>query len=168
MIKNLARVRNCRMIYVVVRKQKNFTPVCYHCGLTGHIRPSCPSLSKSSTVDNSALFSSFQKQLNDQMTLIKNFTDKLSTSKVSTSSYQETNDLICLMAYANLVDDEPTIVVCLVTLTALADKESDSWYMDSGCSKHMTGNKDWFISFDDTFTSGKATFGDGRRAKVIG
>ena len=31
--------------------------------------------------------------------------------------------------------------VCYTALTALKARDSCLWYLDSGCSKHMTGNK---------------------------
>ncbi|XP_061993997.1 uncharacterized protein LOC133711945 [Rosa rugosa] len=56
---------------------------------------------------------------------------------------------------------------CLVALTALADKRRDFWYVDSGCSRHMTGDKTWFTSFEDENTTGSVTFGDGRKANIL-
>ncbi|KAM5579724.1 hypothetical protein ABKV19_009482, partial [Rosa sericea] len=56
---------------------------------------------------------------------------------------------------------------CLVALTALADKRRDFWYVDSGCSRHMTGDKTWFSSFEDECTTGSVTFGDGRKASIL-
>lgn len=41
------------------------------------------------------------------------------------------------------------------------------WYLDSGCSRHMTGNKALFTSFED-YNGGSVRFGDGGKAKVIG
>ena len=37
---------------------------------------------------------------------------------------------------------------CLIVLRT-RDKR-DLWYVDSGCSKHMTGNKDKFLNFKKT------------------
>ncbi|XP_024177999.1 uncharacterized protein LOC112183918 [Rosa chinensis] len=56
---------------------------------------------------------------------------------------------------------------CLVALTALADKRKDFWYVDSGCSRHMTGDKAWFTLFQDESTTSSVTFGDGRKAKIL-
>ncbi|KAL6329091.1 hypothetical protein AAG906_007438 [Vitis piasezkii] len=44
---------------------------------------------------------------------------------------------------------------------------SHSWYLDSGCSHHMTGNKSLFTSFTE-FDGGNVTFGDGNMARVKG
>ncbi|XP_062028596.1 uncharacterized protein LOC133744517 [Rosa rugosa] len=38
---------------------------------------------------------------------------------------------------------------------------------DSGCSRHMTGDKTWFTSFEDENTTRSVTFGDGRKANIL-
>ena len=49
---------------------------------------------------------------------------------------------------------------------ALKTHNSNMWYLDSGCSRHMCGNKAFF----DTVTKcdgGLVTFGDGSTSKVV-
>jgi hypothetical protein len=45
------------------------------------------------------------------------------------------------------------------------DKE-DLWYVDSGCSKHMTRNKDNFLNLKKQ--KGKVTFGDNASGNILG
>ncbi|XP_024164226.1 uncharacterized protein LOC112171246 [Rosa chinensis] len=66
------------------------------------------------------------------------------------------------------VEENYFIATCLVALTALSSRRADTWYLDSGCSRHMTGDKNWFSSFYDEVISGSVTFGDGKKAKVVG
>jgi hypothetical protein len=33
----------------------------------------------------------------------------------------------------------------LMATTKLSEDKANVWYLDTGCSNHMTGNKDWFI-----------------------
>ncbi|KAK0583158.1 hypothetical protein LWI29_034070 [Acer saccharum] len=57
--------------------------------------------------------------------------------------------------------------VCHVAQIALKANSSNFWYLDSGCSRHMTGNK----SFFETLVmeeGGYVTFGDGSKKKVVG
>jgi hypothetical protein len=40
--------------------------------------------------------------------------------------------------------------------------------MDSGCSKHMTGDKKWFSSLTPLSHKEYVTFGDDKKGKVLG
>ena len=57
--------------------------------------------------------------------------------------------------------------LCYIALTALKACDSCLWYLDSGCSRHMTGNKALF----KTLFEGKiwtVTFGDGSKSVIRG
>ena len=57
--------------------------------------------------------------------------------------------------------------LCYITLTALKARDSCLWYLDNGCSKHMTGNKALF----KTFFEGKigiVMFGNGSKSVIRG
>ena len=45
-------------------------------------------------------------------------------------------------------------------------KEEDEWYIDSGCSSHMTGDQDKFISLKRK--DGNIAFGDDSSGKILG
>ncbi|XP_074292576.1 uncharacterized protein LOC141619454 [Silene latifolia] len=45
-------------------------------------------------------------------------------------------------------------------------KENNQWYLDSGCSRHMTGNKIFFLSLKP-FDGDKVTFGDNKKGKIV-
>jgi hypothetical protein len=44
----------------------------------------------------------------------------------------------------------------------------DTWLMDSGCSRHMIGNKKWFSSFTPLSHKEYMTFADDKKGKVLG
>ena len=44
---------------------------------------------------------------------------------------------------------------------------NNSWYLDSGCSKHMTRDKSKFLSLE-TYSGGTVTFGDNKKGEVVG
>ncbi|GJS55444.1 copia protein [Tanacetum coccineum] len=67
---------------------------------------------------------------------------------------EKTKDETCLVAQA---PDE----ICLVNL------EPDEWIKDSGCSKHMTGNRKLFSSYK-AYNGGNVIFGSNLRGKIIG
>jgi transposase InsO family protein len=52
-------------------------------------------------------------------------------------------------------------------LVLSAQKQKDPWYIDSGCSKHMTGDKDKFLSISKSKT-GNVTFGNDEPGKIKG
>ena len=57
--------------------------------------------------------------------------------------------------------------LCYTAFTALKARDSCLWYLDSGCSRHMTGNKGLF----KTLFEGKigiVTFGDGSKSVIRG
>ena len=45
--------------------------------------------------------------------------------------------------------------------------QNDTWYIDSGCSNHMTGNKNSFVNLDENIKS-QITLGDGSNQEVAG
>ena len=57
--------------------------------------------------------------------------------------------------------------LCYTTLTALKARDSCLWYLDSGCSRHMTGNKGLFKTLFEG-KIGTITFGDGSKSVIRG
>ena len=57
--------------------------------------------------------------------------------------------------------------VCYTTLITLKARDSCLWYLDSGCSKHMIGNKGLFKTLFEG-KIGKVTFGDGSKSMIRG
>jgi len=46
-------------------------------------------------------------------------------------------------------------------------KREDVWFLDSGCSNHISGNKDWFMDMDEQFRH-SVKLGNGARMMVMG
>jgi hypothetical protein len=44
----------------------------------------------------------------------------------------------------------------------------NTWLMDSGCSRHMTGDKKWFSSLIPLSHKEYVIFGDDKKGKVLG
>jgi len=57
--------------------------------------------------------------------------------------------------------------LCLVSHTALKILDTCLWYLDSGCSKHMTGDKT-LLKEVHMGKGGRITYGDGSQSKVVG
>ena len=60
--------------------------------------------------------------------------------------------------------DHPDCQECNLALQAV-EKEEIPWYVDGGCSKHMTGDKDRFVKLKKD--KGSVMFGDCKSTKVI-
>ncbi|XP_058106920.1 uncharacterized protein LOC131250654 [Magnolia sinica] len=52
-------------------------------------------------------------------------------------------------------------------LSCLAKMNDEVWYLDSGCSNHMTGNKNYFVEIDESVKP-QVTMGDNNQVKVHG
>nr|GEX39592.1 copia protein [Tanacetum cinerariifolium] len=61
-------------------------------------------------------------------------------------------------------DEKVKDETCLV---AHASSEPDEWIKDSGCSKHMTGNRKLFSTYK-SYNGGNAIFGSNLRGNIIG
>jgi hypothetical protein len=56
--------------------------------------------------------------------------------------------------------------ICLAVHTALNMLDTCLWYLNSGCSKHMSGDKTLFKKLKEG-RGGKITYGDSSQSKVI-
>ena len=57
--------------------------------------------------------------------------------------------------------------LCYTTIIALKARDSCLWYLDSGCSRHMIGNKGLFKTLFEG-KIGTVTFGDGSKSIIRG
>jgi len=54
-----------------------------------------------------------------------------------------------------------------MTATSNETPNNQTWYLDTGCTNHMYGQKELFVDLDDSFRT-KVKFGDGRFVPVTG
>ena len=50
---------------------------------------------------------------------------------------------------ANVAKEEKNPSNVLLTCNVAQDREDDVWFLDSGCSNHMTGNRAMFANLDE-------------------
>ena len=67
---------------------------------------------------------------------------------------------------ANYVKEEDDDLL-FMTMSAAKEEKSQVWYMDSGCSNHMSGDRSKFIAVDETVKS-HVRLGDDKQLKVEG
>ncbi|XP_012855802.1 PREDICTED: uncharacterized protein LOC105975173 [Erythranthe guttata] len=115
-----------------------FIPICHFCHKVGHVRPKCFKRWKL-----------INKQLANQ-----------TSNSAAWVSYPQSNN-----SYKQWMTNDSTN--CWSAILSLNACATNSWYFDSGCSKHMTGERN-FLSNLHNMSSGQVTFGDGNKAYVKG
>jgi hypothetical protein len=68
---------------------------------------------------------------------------------------------------ANTVVEETRNEKLFISSFMAHNEESEAWYIDSGCSTHMTSQEELFTRINDNY-SGKVVFGDDRVSEVKG
>jgi hypothetical protein len=143
-------------------------PTCHHCGVTGHIRPNCFQIRSQKPWNKTHAprkdepgFEEQVKKLSDQVKLISEKFTCLTPNEqrsVLVNNHKKASKQVWVKKEDNL---------CLVAHTALKILDTCLWYLDSGCSKHMTGDKT-LLKVVQMGKGGRITYGDGSQSKVIG
>ncbi|GAU37106.1 hypothetical protein TSUD_278930 [Trifolium subterraneum] len=66
--------------------------------------------------------------------------------------------------YAEFFEEEETL---LMARTNTEELRNETWFLDSGCSNHMVGNKDWLYEFDGSYRD-SVKLGDDSKMNVMG
>nr|KYP31141.1 hypothetical protein KK1_048850 [Cajanus cajan] len=120
---------------------------CFECGKPRHIKAECPNLLKKQQEEKKV-----RKNGKGKRAYIA-WEDNDSSTTSDESEFEENN--LCLMAGA----DQDTIE-CLRAKSLL-------WYLDSGCSRHMTGEPSKFSSMK-LKNEGFVTYGDNNKGRILG
>ena len=67
----------------------------------------------------------------------------------------------------NVVQKWVEKVKCFTSTMCFKTDSSHMWYFDSGCSRHMTGNKEFLVNIRP-MQGGDVTFGNGLNGKILG
>ncbi|KAH9744417.1 Integrase catalytic domain-containing protein [Citrus sinensis] len=120
------------------QREKKEVITCYECKKPDHIRSECPLINKLKKKAMVATWDDSEEDSSDEKGL------------------QEVSNL-ALMA---IRDDND--------LNEGLKKKRNKWYLDSGCSRHMTENYAWFSSFTKIENGGDVSFGDNSKGKILG
>src|SRR5579862_2626667 len=135
-----------------------FIPICHFCGCDGHIRPNCFQYIKMCRTR-----SMIEKRKNRaKMHVPMNNNIDLYDPRTNGAHVPKTTKKAKIVARWIRKNEN----VFHVAQIALKANSSNFWYLDSGCSRHMTGNK----SFFETLVmkkGGNVTFGDGSKKRVV-
>ncbi|XP_070002317.1 uncharacterized protein [Nicotiana sylvestris] len=138
------------------KKQTNVG--CYKCGKTDHMIKNCPQWE----IEWKKERAERRNRKKEQVQPKKNKgSTKAMVAVWGEISYEDSEDEAeeeqALMAIGESNDEQEVQVKRRIQI----------WYMDSGCSKHMTGNKDQFLSLED-LKGGNISFGNGKKCVIIG
>uniref|UniRef100_A0A2N9I3Q3 CCHC-type domain-containing protein n=1 Tax=Fagus sylvatica TaxID=28930 RepID=A0A2N9I3Q3_FAGSY len=153
---------------------KTETPTCYKCKKQGHYKNECPQVNK-------------EKMKYKKKALKVTWDDSDESDSDNNSSDNEVANL-CLLGYineSNISEDEhasfcplafnddesATEDLCLMAhgdeVCLISKSTKNKWFLDSGCSRHMTGDKNKFTSLT-LKDGGNVKFGDNSKGKIIG
>lgn len=68
---------------------------------------------------------------------------------------------------ANYAEEEEEEMVLMAHINMIKGDDEHVWFLDSGCSNHMCGTKEWFLELDNDFRQ-NVKLGDDRRLMVEG
>ncbi|KAH9670243.1 hypothetical protein KPL70_016903 [Citrus sinensis] len=142
-------------------REKKEAITCYKCKKPGHIRSECPLINKLKKKAMVATWDDSEEKSNDEegsqevsnLALMAIGGDD-DLNEVSDPTYDELYD-----AFQNLHNELMKIGL---------EKKKNKWYLDNGCSRHMTGNYGWFSSFTKIENGGDVSFGDNSKGKILG
>ncbi|KAJ9556409.1 hypothetical protein OSB04_011023 [Centaurea solstitialis] len=123
---------------------------CYHCGQNDHIAGKCPHATKAekaAKVKKGPKANKFAKGIKPLVTKTITIPDP-----VKTETSVKTED----------VASTPTALVVSEATEYSVIYEKGIWYLDSGCSKHMTGNKHVLVDFKEEAGPSVKFGGEGR------
>ena len=84
------------------------------------------------------------------------------------ANYAEESEDMLLMAYVEEEEDEVTTDLTLMTQSeAQEPTKKTTWFLDSGCSNHMSGNRELFSTMDEKFRH-SVKLGNDKKMKVVG
>ncbi|XP_022856135.1 uncharacterized protein LOC111377295, partial [Olea europaea var. sylvestris] len=130
--------RNIRTRYPQTRTfEPRFIPTYHHCGALGHTRPRCYKLGNERISQNIPSQVSF---LSNQVSHLTEMLTRLTKSTLSSKKvWVKKSDRGRPSGLEN----------CFVAHVALKAQNSNMWYLDSACSRHMCGNKSLFTTVDE-------------------
>jgi hypothetical protein len=143
-------------------------PTCHHCSVSGHIRPNCFQIRSLQPWNKDLIPRKGEPGLEEQVSMLSNQVSLISEKLAYLTPNEQKSVLVkkyrktCKQVWVKKEDN-----LRLVSHTALKILDTCLWYLDSGCSKHMTGDKT-LLKEVQMGKGGRITYGDGSQSKVIG
>ncbi|XP_012850949.1 PREDICTED: uncharacterized protein LOC105970659 [Erythranthe guttata] len=129
--------------------KKRFIPTCFFCQNPGHIRPRC------------------FKYLKLVKKLVARSLYSARAGYFPSPSQKPKNKIDISNRPQQKIWVEKSTFKCLSAITSLKTSTANDWYFDSGCSRHMTGVKEFLKNYQQ-ITGVAVTFGNGKKGEVLG
>ncbi|KAI3462422.1 hypothetical protein Pfo_019085 [Paulownia fortunei] len=113
-------------------RPRKYVPICHYCHIPGHIRPKCFKL-KNDLWNGKHVRTSFSGQFEHRAKSTSKHTPKI---KIPLKGY-----------FPRRIWIRKSDLRCNVANISLKASTCESWYFDSGCSRHMTSNKSNLSNF---------------------
>ncbi|WRX18656.1 zinc finger protein [Theobroma cacao] len=123
--------------------------ICYECKKLGHFKSECPLLKDETPKKN---------KKSKKAMVAAAWSDSDTSSSETDDEKSEERANICLMAQEDETEE---------TCSRAQLKKKQPWYLDSGCSRHMTGHEMLFALLDKR-KRGTVSFGDDSKGRIHG
>jgi hypothetical protein len=142
-------------------------PTCNHCGIIGHTRSNCFQIRSQKPWKKTLITRKDEPGLEEQVRMLSDQMKLISEKLASLTPNEQKSVLVNNQKPSKQVWVKKEDNMCLVSHTALKILDTCLWYLDSGCSKHMSGDKT-VLKEVQMGKGGRITYGDGSQSKVIG
>jgi hypothetical protein len=157
-----------RTMFIKPSMSHNHTQfTCEGKGVNGHIRPNCFHIRSQKPWNKTHAPRKDEPGFEDQVKKLSDQVELISEKLAYLSPNEQRSVLVNNKKKASKQDwVKKEDSLCLVAHTALKILDTCLWYLDSGCSKHMTGDKT-LLKEVHMGKGGRITYGDGSQSKVI-
>jgi len=154
-------------LFVRVKGDNQSIPTCHHCGIVGHIRPNCFQIRSQKPWKETLIPRKDEPGFEEQVKMLSNQVKLISEKLAYLTPNEQRSVMVNNQKASKQVWVKKKDNLCLVSHTALKILDTCLWYLDSGCSKHMTSDK----TLPEEVQMGKGgriTYGDRSQSRVIG
>jgi hypothetical protein len=149
------------------RVSQSIPTCCNHCGIIGHTCSNCFQIRSQKPWKKTLIPKKDEPGLEEQVRMLSDQMKLISEKLAFVTPNELKSVLVNNQKSSKQVWVKKEDNLCLVSHTALKNFGTCLWYLDSGCSKHMIGDKT-LLKEVQMGKGGRITYGDGSQSRVIG